>query len=198
MAPINITRAENSPFSIQRIIPNFVSVPEFHYSGGPNKIRWKSASRNSYFLALDVEFSYLQQIRFEETCPVDNLLFTYYVLLNTRSQKQGVLLVGTVTHRAIRTQREMASVMYVSPAILDRFFRDRILTTVSQAIHDVGVTISKEGQVVAFKSWKGHGMWWKGHEQISGFLLRKDQTPFAPLLWDYYEQIYTASLGVIF
>jgi hypothetical protein len=34
--------------------------------------------------------------------------------------------------------------------------------------------------------------WFNALTKVSGFLLNKDQTPFAPLYWDRYEQIKTA------
>jgi hypothetical protein len=34
--------------------------------------------------------------------------------------------------------------------------------------------------------------WFATIPQISGFVLNKNETPFAPLYWDRYEQIKTA------
>ncbi len=122
---------------------------------------------------------------------MDQLLFTYYLLLNVRSLQHpnGILLMGSVMHDAICARRERRSVMYVAPSTLDRFFQGRVLSSVAQIVYDIGVTISKEGRCVALRSWKGQGPWWEKYSPLSGFILNKNQTPFAPLLWEDYEQI---------
>jgi len=35
--------------------------------------------------------------------------------------------------------------------------------------------------------------WYANMSQVSGFVLNKNETPFAPLYWDRYEQIKTLS-----
>jgi hypothetical protein len=42
---------------------------------------------------------------------------------------------------------------------------------------------------VAEGSWKGKGQWWSTMQQVNGYVLNKNETPFAPLAWDYYEAI---------
>ena len=48
---------------------------------------------------------------------------------------------------------------------------------------------SRQGQIVAEKDLKGTGEWWTQFQQINGYLLNKNETPFAPLYWDYYEPV---------
>jgi hypothetical protein len=90
----------------------------------------------------------------------------------------------------------MHSVMYVSPRTLERFFAGKAPNNVTAAVVDVGVTITKQGQLVAEASWKGRGQWWSNYQQVSGYVLNKSETPFAPLAWDYYEAIKTKSGGM--
>jgi len=89
----------------------------------------------------------------------------------------------------------MNSVMYISPRTLERFFDGKAPGTAASALVDVGVTITKQGQLVAEKSWKGKGQWWSSLEQVNGYVLNKNETPFAPLAWDYYEAIKARPAG---
>jgi hypothetical protein len=80
--------------------------------------------------------------------------------------------------------------MYVNPRSLERFFDGKIPTSTSSAVVDVGITISKGGQVVAEKSFNSKsGAWWPQIQGTPGFLLGKPETPFAPLNADYYEPV---------
>ena len=53
----------------------------------------------------------------------DELTFNYYILLKNKSAlyPQGTLLVGSVTHTSIPQERDMHSVVYISPRTLERF-----------------------------------------------------------------------------
>jgi hypothetical protein len=55
----------------------------------------------------------------------------------------------------------------------------------------VGIQLVKQGQVLTTKSFKTPGteQWWQNDQQITGKVLNKNQTPFASLIWDRYEQI---------
>jgi hypothetical protein len=69
-------------------------------------------------------------------------------------------------------------------------FDGKLPANADQAVHDIGVTLSKQGQVVATTSWKSKtGEWWPSFQQTPGFVLSKNETPFAPLAWDYYEAV---------
>lgn len=175
----------NQEFTIDSIIPDMVKSPEFNIGIGPKK-----RSNNKDWLEVEVEFSWQPRGRVEVPF-TDELTFNYYILLNNKSPKapQGTLLVGNVTHVAVAVGKKMRSVMYVSPRTLERFFDGKIPTNASSAIIDVGVTITKQGQLVAESSWKGRGQWWAQMQQVPGYVLNKNETPFAPLFWDYYESI---------
>jgi hypothetical protein len=86
--------------------------------------------------------------------------------------------------------------MYISPRTLERFFEGKIPTSASSAVVDVGVTITKQGQLVAESIWKGRGQWWSTLQQVTGYVLNKSETPFAPLAWDYYEAIKSRPAGM--
>ena len=180
-----LSQAPNTDFRILKIEPQFLESPA--YSGARYD---KRGSRTKQWLEVEVTFEWQPRIR--EPKYADELTFNYYILLKNKSAlyPQGTLLVGSVTHTSIPQERDMHSVVYISPRTLERFFDGRVPGNVEQALVDIGVTITKQGQEVASISWKSRsGSWWPQFQQTPGFVLNKNETPFAPLAWDYYEAI---------
>jgi hypothetical protein len=182
----------NTEFKITKITPDLVTTPEYNFSFGP---KGKKVAKNKNFLEVEVSFDW--QPRAAKPEFLDELTFNYYILLNNKDREnpQGTLLVGSVTHVAIPQSKALNSVMYVSPRTLERFFAGKVPGTAAAAITDVGVTITKQGQLVADFSWKGKGQWWSSMQQVPGYVLNKNETPFAPLAWDYYEAIKARPAG---
>lgn len=183
----------NTEFQIVSITPSLVTTPEYSINYGPKN---KKVAKNKDFVELEVSFDW--QPKSKDPQFLDDLTVNYYVLLNNKSKEfpKGALLTGSVTHTAIPQAKGLNSVMYVSPRTLERFFDGKAPTTLGSAIVDVGVTITKQGQLVAEKSWKGKGQWWSNLQQVNGYVLNKSETPFAPLAWDYYEAIKTRPAGL--
>ena len=180
-------------FEILKITPDLTITPEYNFSFGPKN---KKVQKNKDWLELEVSFSWQPKAAKPEF--LDELTFNYFILLNNKNREypQGTLLTGTVTHVAIPQAKAMNSVMYISPRTLERFFEGKIPTSASAAVTDVGVTITKQGQLVAEASWKGRGQWWSALQQVGGYVLNKNDTPFAPLAWDYYEAIKARPAGM--
>jgi hypothetical protein len=81
--------------------------------------------------------------------------------------------------------------MYVPPRVLARFGNNRAITL--NSCQNVAVQILQQGTVKSEASLnRAAPQWFTTREQVSGFVLNKNQTPFAPLYWDRYEQIKTA------
>lgn len=190
MAASATAQPANPDFKINKITPDFTTTPEYNYSYGPKN---KRVAKNKDFLEVEVNFDW--QPREQKPEFLDELTFNYYILLNNKSREnpQETLLTGTVTHVAIPQAKGLNSVMYVSPRTLERFFGGKVPSNVTATVVDVGVTITKQGQLVAEASWKGRGQWWTNYQQVAGYVLNKSETPFAPLAWDYYEAIKTKS-----
>lgn len=180
-------------FQILKITPDLATTPEYNFAFGPKN---KKVQKNKDWLEVEVSFEW--QPRDQKPEFLDELTFNYFILLNNKSRENpgGTLLTGTVTHVAIPQAKGLNSVMYVSPRTLERFFEGKIPSTASSAITDVGVIITKQGQTVAEASWKGRGQWWSALQQVSGYVLNKNDTPFAPLAWDYYEAIKARPAGM--
>lgn len=183
----------NPDFAINKINPEFVTTPDYQFSLGPTG---KKTGRNKDFLAVEVNFAWLPKLKKPDF--LDELTVNYYILLNNKDREnpKGTLLSGSVTHVALPQAKSLNSVMYLSPRSLERFFGGRAPATAASALVDVAVTITQQGQVVAEASWKGKGNWWDQYTATSGYLLNKNQTPFAPLVWDYYEPIKASPGGM--
>src|SRR5205823_12723837 len=96
----------------------------------------------------------------------------------------GKCLTGEVTHVNITKGRDLHSVMYVSPKTIAQLLNGKALTAAD--IQDVGVQILNKGQLVSEKSMRGQGEWWQKLQQVTGLVVNKNETPFAPLYWDSY------------
>ena len=185
-----IAQQANSDFKITKVESNLIESPNF--SGvGYNK----RAKAQSW---LEVEVSFDWQPKMKDPKYTEELTFNYYILLNNKSQQypQGALLVGSVTLASIPQAREMHTVVYVSPRNLERFFDGKLPANGKEAVQAVGVTISKQGQLVAEYVGSYRPQWWSAYQQIPGFVMNKSETPFGPLAWDYYEAIKPKSPGL--
>jgi hypothetical protein len=160
-------------FQITKITKNLISAPQFTYAGAQQY----PTNQRDRWLEVEVEFSAAPRL-------TDELTFKYYILFN------GNLLTGEVTHSNISAGREKRSVVYVSPRALARFADNRPITV--NSFQNIAVQIAQQGAVKAEASLaRGQPEWFTTIPQVSGFVLGKDQTPFAPLYWDRYEQVKT-------
>jgi hypothetical protein len=169
---------QRADYNIKKIQPAVILSPSISFTFGPQHPQGRAEQW------LEVE------VNFESRVPwTDELTFRYYILLADQC------LTGEVTHVDIPAGRDLYSVMYVPPRTIAKILNGQPMT--GQDIQDVGVQIVSKGQVIATKSFKtqGDAQWWQNLQQITGKVLNKDQTPFAPLIWDRYEQIKTPSTG---
>jgi hypothetical protein len=166
-------RAVND-FQITKITKNLISTPQFAYGGTEQH----PTDQRERWLEVEVEFT-------ATPAWTDDLTFRYYILFN------GRLLTGEVTHTNIPAGRGNRSIMYVSPRTLKRFSDNRPLTT--NSFQNIAVQIVQQGAVKDELSLvRAPAQWFATMSQISGFVLNKNETPFASLYWDRYEQIKTA------
>jgi hypothetical protein len=158
-------------FQITKINRNLVSTPQFSYTGAQQY----PTNQRDRWLEVEVEFSATPAF-------TDELTFKYFILLN------GKLLTGEVTHTNIAAGRENRSVMYLSPRTLTRFMGNRAIT--ENAVQNIAVQIVQQGAIKSELSLaRTPPQWYATMPQVSGFVLNKSETPFAPLYWDRYEQI---------
>jgi len=174
-----------SEFAITKIEPQIVTRPALSYSGATQK----TVQPKSW---LEIEVTFASQSANPAEKYTDDLVMNYYVLLPNKNVEfpQGALLTGQTALTSVPAkQNDLKSVIYLSPRSMERLFDGKAPTSTSSAIVDIGVTLTKQGQIVAQKSLKGSGVWWPQFQQTPGYLLNKSETPFASLNWEYYEQV---------
>jgi hypothetical protein len=159
-------------FQITRITRNFVATPQFTYAGAEafpvdTRERW---------LQVGAEFTAAPPV-------TDELTVKYFVLFN------GTLFASEVTHTNVLAGRERRSVIYMPPRTVARF------TPASRplgpnSVQNIAVQIVQQGTVKdELNLNRAPAQWYASMPQVSGLLLNKNETPFAPLYWDRYEQI---------
>jgi hypothetical protein len=164
-------RGPGTDFKITKITRGLILAPQFAYTGGQSY----QTNQRDHWLQVEVEFTAAPEL-------TDELTFKYYILFN------GSLLTGEVTHVNIPAGGENRSVMYVPPRVLARFANNRPIT--ENLCQNIAVQILQQGTVKAEASLnRAAPQWFSTLPQVSGFVLNKNQTPFAPLYWDRYEQI---------
>jgi hypothetical protein len=154
-------------FQITKITKNLVATPDY----GIGNYRGATADR---WLEVEVEFNAAPKW-------TEELTLKYYILFN------GRLLTGEVTHVNILAGANR-SVMYVLPVAIARFGGNR--PVLPNAFQNIAVQIVQGGAVKDELSLaRTPGQWFAVLSPITGFVLNKNETPFAPLYWDRYAQI---------
>ena len=158
-------------FWLTKITKNLISSPQFNYTGAQQY----QANLSDRWLEVEVEFAAAPEF-------TDELTFKYFILLN------GKLLTGEVTHVNVAAGRANRSVMYVSPRALARFIGKGVLTP--NSVQNIAVQILQKGAIKDELSFtRAPGQWYAGLPAVNGVVLNKNETPFAALYWDRYEQI---------
>jgi hypothetical protein len=164
-------QAPAGQYQVTKITKNLITSPQFTYTGAQQYV----ANQRDRWLEVEVEFASNAEF-------TDELTVRYFILVN------GKLLTGEVTHTNVAGGHESRSVMYVPPQALNRVMGNRPLA--SNSIQNIAVQIAVQGAVKDEQSLvRGAAQWYKGLPALSGLVLNKNDTPFAPLYWDRYEQI---------
>ncbi|MGC3991247.1 MAG: hypothetical protein QM796_16520 [Chthoniobacteraceae bacterium] len=152
---------------LSNLAPSIQNTPEFQITGG-------SVKRSTLGKWLEIEVPF-------DTKPdmIDELTFQYVVGI------AGKLLDGEVTVINVPKGRDHYSVMYIAPRTLLSLTNGQPLTGAD--IQNVWVTVLHQGQVLDRKAVKNVAIPSLPH--LTGMVLNKNQTPFAPLYWDRYEAL---------
>jgi hypothetical protein len=149
-----------------------ITSPQFTYTGAEQFV----ANQRDRWLEVEVEFTSTADFS-------DDVTLRYFILVN------GKLLTGEVTHTNVPAGRENRSVMYVPPPALARVMNNRPMAP--NSIQNIAVQIVQQGSLKDEQSLVRGGppQWYKGIPSLAGLVLNKNETPFAPLYWDRYDQI---------
>jgi hypothetical protein len=176
-APSVWSQAPAGQFQVTKITKNFITSPQFTYTGAEQF----AANQRDRWLEVEVEFKSTAEF-------TDELTLRYFILVN------GKLLTGEVTHTNIIGGHESRSVMYVPPQALARVMGNRPVAP--NSVQNIAVQIVQQGTVKDETNLvRVPAQWYKELPALAGLVLNKNETPFAPLYWDRYEQIKAASTG---
>jgi hypothetical protein len=150
-----------------KVQPAVVKTPDYNLTSGPAK-----RSKALDWLEIEVEFESVPEL-------IPELTFKYTILLEKK------LLDGEVTHVSIPKGKDHYSVMYVSPRSIERVTGGKPLT--GAGIENVWVEVTNQGQRLGITSHKPGAI--PNVPHLTGMVLNKNDTPFAPLFYDRYEAI---------
>ncbi len=187
----------NSEIKITKIDPSFMDSPKINAAGYTKK----STGRPSPWLEVEVTFD--RAALPKEPKFAEELTFNYYILLkndHVTEDKKRTMLTGSVTHVSVPEDKNLHSVAFVAPRTLARLFDGKAPVNAQQAVVDIGVTVTGKGGLMALSALnspvQGDKGWWDNaaaFTTVSGAVLNKNETPFAPLEWDFYEAIKSKS-----
>lgn len=159
-----------SDIRMNKITRDLLTPPDYSYAGA-EKIR----ESHDRWLKVEVQFSAFAEFTEEVT-------FKYYILMG------GKLLTGEVTHVNVIGGKELYSCMYVPPRAIARVLGNRPPNV--NSIENIAVQVVLKGEVKDELSLtRASAQWFTQLPAMTGFVLNKNETPFAPLFWDHYEQI---------
>jgi hypothetical protein len=160
------TSAKLGEVDIDKPETNLVNTPEFQITGGQSKRfevrRW-----------LEIEWPYSTK-----GLLTDEITFTLNV------QVGGKILPGSVTYTQIPEGKHFG-VMYIAPRALESIAGRNVT---ANAIQGVWITATNtQGQTIAVFPKRQPPI--PNVNRQEGLLLKKPETPFAPLYWDRYEAL---------
>jgi hypothetical protein len=159
-----------SDLQITKITRDLITPPQYNYTGAENL-----RESHDRWLKVDVQFAAAPEF-------TDEVTFKYYILIG------GKLLTGEVTHVNVVAGRELYSCMYVPPHVLVHVLGNRPPSTTS--VENIAVQAVQKGEVKDELSLtRAQPQWFASLPAVTGFVLNKSETPFAPLFWGRYEQI---------
>jgi hypothetical protein len=181
----------NSPIKIESISPTFEKTPDFSIGLGPQR---KAPSQD--WLWVEVAFTYQPKAPSPQPAAAADIQVDFYVLLANPSKLSpaGTLLTASMNLVGVVPGNQVHhTVALVSPQVLKSLFGGKAPTSVASAFQAVGVTMKYNGQLageLSIGKGKGRAQWWQALQPgPQGLLLSKDQTPFAPLFYDYFEVV---------
>ena len=172
LSAIQVMAQTSAPnFHLTKITPHLLTTPKFPYAGAQQH----PTNQNDRWLEVEVEFA-------AGPAFTEELTLKYFILLN------GRLLTGEVTHAGILAGRGKRSVMYVSPKGIGACLNNAPVSM--NSVQNIAVQILRKGAVEDEMSMKRvAAQWYATMTQLTGLVLNKNETPFASVYWDRFEQI---------
>jgi len=158
--------ADARPVQIRKIAPGKALTPQYQLLKG------QAMARTREWFQLTTQY---------DTAPewMDELTFTYYVLMRDRQKGVQALFKGDVTYVTVQKGKHLSDI-FMHPSTLARYGE----------VQAMAVLVTFRGQLVAVESQPAsQERWWERMTPTEGFLLSRMETPFAMINFDDYEAI---------
>jgi hypothetical protein len=174
-APRQALAQDQVKVEVEDISIEIIDTPEYSTSESkklPKKREW-----------VEIEVIFKPEGR-TESGMVDKLEFSYFIMLGD----EKTMLNEKINHVNLLLDESTASVVYVAPSTIFSLFGRE--ASASKAVAAVAVEVRYNGALVGGDATlKPETRWWQTKTQTPGLLLKKSETPFAPLWWDRYADI---------
>ena len=123
------------------------------------------------------------EVEFSATARSPEINFKYFIVLG------GQMLTGEQTLVDVPAGQSLFTVMYIAPRTITTLLKGQPLNPGSVTNAAVQILRSGVNAPAAVKMLKEAGPFYNTMQQVPGLVLLKQNTPFAPLWWDRYEQV---------
>jgi len=157
-------------------------TPDFSVSNTSPK-KWKAKSW------LEMETVFEGKLRDRKAEFIETLTFNYFLILKGGGRDERRTLTGEIVYVNIPIGEKVAAVAYVSPSSLLKVTGKKAFS--SGDVSFWGLDIYYGGKSVGWES-SNNKKWWdseKAPPKVSGMVLNKKQTPFAPLWGDFHVDV---------
>lgn len=172
VAPLS---AQQASVKIDKITPEFDKSPDFTF-GDAKKKRWTPQE----WLVVEVTYENPNEI------PIPEVTIRFHVTLKSLAANSQYF-TGEVTYLNIM-KGPHRGVAYIPPSALLMANGGKMPS--ANDVSQIGVELLDRGRVMAQMNLNSpQSPWWQSGTPITGQIFNKSQTPFAPLYWDYYDQL---------
>ncbi len=181
---INLTtqaqaQAQQPRIEIKEISVTNITSPDYTFTKSED-----FRSRGGEWLLIEVELENKEEL-------VSEIAVRFHVVTEKMANRSEgpQYFTGEVTYINLFKNRSLFGSMYLPPNSLKFVNEGREVK--ANDVAEVGVEILYQGAIIAQANMKDNnrGPWWQSMQPLQGHMLNKNQTPFAPLYWDRYEQI---------
>lgn len=157
-------------------------TPRFGQQGPKEK-----RDTQKFWIEVEVEFKADQKGGDPNNEFIDELEFKYFITVTPKNAKDRKVYTLTINHGPILKGETSYSVAYISPNNIAKIVGKEKVP--GKADVDVAVEIRHQGQLIGGDSTKSpSSKWWNSMSQAEGMVMKKSETPFAPLWWDRYAE----------
>ncbi|MFV1993827.1 MAG: Amuc_1102 family pilus-like protein [Verrucomicrobiales bacterium] len=160
---------------IKRIEVDVLPTPQYAHDGKDKSYDVRN------WVEIEVEFE--AEGRTENDF-VDDLKFTYYVMMNDKE----TMFVEDLIHMNVKLGEKTYSVVYLSPTTTEKLLGREASS--AGVVAGVAIEVRLQGALIGGDATiSSKTKWWNEKPQTRGILRKKSETPFAPLWWDRFADV---------